>query len=73
MPYKLKKKELAFQVTREGKFEYRRYKHGVLYDEVPPEDAHRFEQTQSAERPGSKSGTGAAPNAEQKPPGSSKS
>ena len=49
MPYKLKKKELAFQVTREGKFEYRRYVHGIVYDEIPPEDAHRFEQTQSAE------------------------
>jgi hypothetical protein len=44
MSYKLKPKELAFQVTREGKFEYRRYKHGETYNEIPPEDAHRFEE-----------------------------
>jgi hypothetical protein len=45
MSYRLKKSELAFQVTREGKFAYRRYKHGETYSEVPPEDAHRFENT----------------------------
>ncbi len=45
MPYRLKKTESAFQVCREGKFEYRRYEHGKTYDEVPPEDAHRFEKT----------------------------
>lgn len=44
MPYKLKLKELAFQVIREGKFEYRRYVHGIVYDEIPPEDANRFEE-----------------------------
>ena len=43
--YKLKPKELAFQVTREGKFEYRHYRQGQIYDEIPPEDAHRFEKT----------------------------
>jgi hypothetical protein len=45
MSFKLKKEENAFQVMREGKFEYRRYEHGKPYDEVPPEDAHRFEKT----------------------------
>ncbi len=50
MSYQLKKTENAFQVCREGKFEYRRYEHGKTYDEVPPEDAHRFEETQIAER-----------------------
>jgi hypothetical protein len=49
MPYKLKPKELAFQVTREGKFEYHRYRQGQIYEEIPPEDVHRFEKTQSAE------------------------
>jgi precorrin-6x reductase len=44
MPYRLKKTENAFQVCREGKFEYRRYERGKTYDEVPPEDAHRFEE-----------------------------
>ena len=47
MAYRLKKSELAFQVTREGKFEYRRYKHGEIYNEVPPEDFHRFERTEA--------------------------
>ena len=42
--YKLKPKELAFQVTREGKFEYRHYRQGQIYDEIPPEDAQRFEE-----------------------------
>jgi hypothetical protein len=50
MPFRLKPSENAFQVTREGKFEYRRYEHGKVYDEIPPEDAHRFEKKQSAER-----------------------
>jgi hypothetical protein len=45
MSYRLKKTENAFQVCREGRFENRRYEHGKAYDEVPPEDAHRFEQT----------------------------
>ena len=45
MPYKLKSKENEFQVTREGKFEYRSYKHGILYDEIPPEEAKHFEKT----------------------------
>jgi hypothetical protein len=49
MSFKLKKEENAFQVLREGKFEYRRYEHGKAYDEVPPEDAHRFEESQSVE------------------------
>jgi hypothetical protein len=31
-------------VTREGKFEYRRYKQGIIYNEIPPEDAHCFEE-----------------------------
>ncbi len=44
MSYKLKPTENEFQVTREGKFEYRRYRHGETYNEVPPEDLHRFEK-----------------------------
>ena len=45
MSYRLKKEENAFRVCREGKFEYHRFEHGKTYDEVPPEDAHRFETT----------------------------
>jgi hypothetical protein len=44
MDYRLNKKFPGFQVTREGKFEWRRYIHGQTYNEVPPEDAHRFEK-----------------------------
>jgi hypothetical protein len=56
MSYRLKKTENAFRVCREGKFEYRRYEHGKTYDEVPPEDAHRFE-TLDVERPESAADT----------------
>lgn len=44
MGYKLKPTENAFQVTREGKFAYRSYRRGEIYDEVPPEDVDRFEK-----------------------------
>ena len=49
MSYKLKPAENEFQVTREGKFEYRRYRHGETYNEVPPEDLHRFEEIKKEE------------------------
>lgn len=45
MAYHLKKEFPAFQVMRQGKFEWRRYMHGQTYDEVPPEDAHKFKKT----------------------------
>lgn len=63
MPYKLKKSELAFQVIREGKFEYRRYKHGVVYDEIPPEDASRFDKIEP-EKAETKKSEGRIQNAE---------
>lgn len=45
MAYRLKPGITAFQVMRQGKFEWRRYRHGQTYDEVPPEDAHKFKKT----------------------------
>lgn len=54
MSYRLKKTENAFQVCREGKFENRRYEHGKAYDEVPPEDAHRFEEISGLKAEGRK-------------------
>jgi hypothetical protein len=45
MPYKLKEKENEFQVTKEGEFEYHHFKHGEIYDKVPIEEQHRFEET----------------------------
>lgn len=50
MSYKLKEKENEFQVTKEGEFEYHTFKHGVIYNRVPSEEAHRFEETHSAKR-----------------------
>jgi hypothetical protein len=43
MPYKLKAKENEFQVTREGKFEYKHFKHGEIYESVPEEEKERFD------------------------------
>jgi hypothetical protein len=63
MPYKLKLKELAFQVIREGKFEYRRYVHGIVYDEIPPEDANRFDKIEP-EKAETKKSEGRMQNAE---------
>ena len=42
MGFKLKEKENEFQVTKEGEFEYHRFKHGIIYDQVPPEHLDRF-------------------------------
>lgn len=47
MPFRLKDSENEFQATKEGKFEFRSFRHGKVYDEVPPEEAHRFETTES--------------------------
>jgi hypothetical protein len=44
MAYKLKPKEPGFQVTREGEFEYQKFLPGQIYEKVPPEEAHKFEQ-----------------------------
>jgi hypothetical protein len=40
--YRLKTNQSAFQVTREGPFEYHTFKHGEVYEKVPPEEIHRF-------------------------------
>lgn len=42
--WKLKPEENEFQVTREGEFEYRTFRHGETYAKVPEEEAPRFEK-----------------------------
>lgn len=39
----LKLSEEAFQVTREGPFEYHRFVHFEFYDSIPEEEKNRFE------------------------------
>ena len=41
--YTLKPGQPEFHVTREGPFEYHRFKRGEIYDKVPPEEIHRFD------------------------------
>ncbi len=48
MGFRLKKTENEFQVTREGKFEYRHFKRGEVYEEIPPEEVDRFENIESS-------------------------
>jgi hypothetical protein len=43
MSWRLKATENSFQVTRDGPFEYRTFKHGEIYTEIPEEEADRFE------------------------------
>ena len=45
--YRLKTSEEAFQVTREGPFEYHRFVHFELYDSIPEEEKKRFEVMQT--------------------------
>lgn len=55
MAWRLKEKENAFQVTREGPFEYHRFLHGVAYEKVPEEEKNRFEEVMPVDQePGSK-------------------
>ena len=49
MAYKLKDSENEFQVTREGPFEYRTYRHGEQYATVPDEEKDRFEPAEGGE------------------------
>lgn len=44
MGYKLKKNVEAFEVV-DGPFARKKYTHGIEYDEVPPEEAGRFEKS----------------------------
>jgi len=44
MSFKLKEKENAFQVTREGAFEYHTFEHGETYDKVPDQDRDKFDE-----------------------------
>ena len=37
----------AFQVTAEGEFEYHTFRHGEIYNKIPPEEAHKFESLES--------------------------
>lgn len=41
--YTLKKGQPAIEVA-DGRFAGRKYRHGELYDEVPEQEKHRFEQ-----------------------------
>ena len=41
--YKLRKNTEAFEVV-DGAFAGRKYRHGVTYPEIPPEEKHRFEK-----------------------------
>jgi len=45
--YTLKPGQPAFQVTREGPFEYHTFKRGEIYEKVPPEEIHRFDPVKS--------------------------
>jgi len=55
--YQLKKGQPAIEVA-DGQFAGRKYRHGVLYNEVPPQEKHRFEQTHkpAAAEPAAKEG-----------------
>ncbi len=44
MGYILKPDQPAIEVT-DGAYAGRKYTHGTIYAEVPPEEAHRFEQS----------------------------
>ena len=37
----------AFVVTAEGPFEYHKFRHGEIYDQVPPGEAYKFESLES--------------------------
>jgi len=43
MPYRLKKGVPAFQVIREGEFEYHLFTHGRSYNKIPPQDVDKFD------------------------------
>ncbi len=47
--FTLKKQYPAFQVTKEGPFEYHTFKHGVVYPEVPVEEKHKFDSLKDPE------------------------
>jgi len=44
MGFKLKQKNEVFKVV-DGPFVGRTYRHGQIYDEVPPEETYKFDQT----------------------------
>ena len=43
MKYRLKKNAESIQIV-DGPYAGRKYEKGKLYDEIPPEEAHRFER-----------------------------
>lgn len=53
--YRLKKGQPAIEVA-DGQFAGRKYRHGVIYDEVPPQEKHRFEQVPDAAAQAAKEG-----------------
>ena len=44
MPYRLRAEENEIQVTKEGPFEFKFFRHGEIYPDVPEEERHRFEE-----------------------------
>ncbi len=55
MKYRLKKTEEAIQIV-DGPYAGRKYAKGTLYNEIPPEEAHRFEKAKETPA-GDKQGT----------------
>ncbi len=49
MSFKLIEGQPAFQVTREGPFEYHTFEPGKIYTSIPSEEADRFEEIQTEE------------------------
>lgn len=44
MRFILKPEENEFQVTREGEFEFKTFRHGEVYEKIPEEEKERFEE-----------------------------
>jgi len=50
MNYRLKKTEGSIRIV-DGPYAGRKYMKGRLYDDIPPEEAHRFEKIKDKEKP----------------------
>jgi hypothetical protein len=53
MGFKLKQKYEVFKVV-DGPFAGKTYRHGVVYDDVPPQEKHKFDQVDVEESKGQK-------------------
>lgn len=61
--YRLKKNVPAFEVV-DGKYAGRKYAHGQVYEDIPPEEAKKFETVQAQKKAAWKAPDPAAPEAE---------